>query len=587
LVRRVAFPSTREIVTNSLILGILGVGLSFVIVQHTAVSFIVGAGWGIIAFTLPSFSSDLLLYWTIMKEDPLFYLRRCLALSLFTTTLWIMIFLLCSVITNFDAKFVFPDFAIVLGLFAIIPPRALAIFSMSRTNFAKRVIFTLTEPTLTVLAVVAAFGLSLARMVTGLVLASVVGLTFAFAFIAVVELYGRETIGFSPIQMFKAFLTDWLEARNQELEGYLTELGVEAEVDTTALAFRKNGTTDLKAVVFVSNFHPGPFLNVGSSVLPYLFQTVVNKRFQAMALVPHGVSGHELNLVSQEENEKIIRWTIDGLERAQFNGNASRVSRVSNEIATATSQVFDDCALVTMTASPNDMDDVPTEISNRLVGLTQGKFRHLALVDAHNCLTGPTTMTSQKIGALQEAALSSLQITAEEHRGGFGVGVAKGFVQGCGLREGFGPGGISVLVVETLGQRFAYISVDGNNMTGGLRERIIDRVRALGLNDAEVMTSDTHMVNGIVSAPLGYYPVGEAAPHAEVLDTVTRVCSEALKDLEPCEVGVVSGQIAVTTLGSKSLRRVMSVVYRISKVTALTLFPIVIAITVLTLIFLV
>lgn len=587
LVRRVAFPSARTIVIASIVLTTLGVGLSFSFAERGMASFLFGAAWGVIAFTLPSFASDIILYFTIMKEDPLFYLRRCLALSLFTTIIWVLIFLFSSFVAILDRRFIFPDFAVILGLFAVIPPRALAIFSMSRSNFAKRTLFTLMEPSLTVLSVIAVFGLPYARMATGLVLSSIVGLTFAFALITVVEVYGRRAIGFSPIRMFRAFLTDWLESENREIESYLNELGVETEIEATAFAFRKKGSDNVKGVMFVSNFHPGPFLNVGSSVLPYLMHSVMSRRFNAVTLVPHGVSGHELNLVSQEQNARIIRWVLEGLEHARYDGSASRVTRMSNEIATATSQAFDGCALVTMTTSPYDMEDIPSEVSHMLSGLTHGRFRHLALVDAHNSLTGPTTMTSQKIGALEEAALSSLQVTAEEPVSPFRVGVARKMPKGFTLKDGFGPSGISVMGIEVSGQRFAYVNVDGNNMVTGLREEILSAIKSVGFDDGEVMTSDTHMVNGIVSARLGYHTVGEAVPRAHLLGEVTEACREALANLETCEVGAVSGQILVTTLGSKSLRRVMGLVYRISKLTALTLFPIVVAITILSLLFLV
>jgi len=587
LIRRVAFPSTRTIFIASLVLTTVGVGLSFSFAERTIAFFLIGAAWGIVAFTLPSFASDIVLYFTIMKQDQLFYLRRCLALSLFTIFTWVVIFLFGSVITILDQRFIFPDFAIILGLFAVIPPRALAVFSMSRTSFARRALFTLMEPTLTVFSVIIVFGLPLARMITGLVLSTIVGLTFAFALIAIVEVYGREAIGFSPIRMFRAFLTDWLENENRELESYLNELGVEAEINAAAFAFRRKGSDKIKAVMFVSNFHPGPFLNVGSSVLPYLMHSVMSKRFNAVTLVPHGVSGHELNLVSQDQNARIIRWVLAGLEHARYDGGASRVTRMKNEMATATSQAFDGCALVTMTTSPSDMEDVPSEVANRLTGLTHGRFRHLALVDAHNCLTGPTTMTSQKIGALEEAALASLQVTAEEPSSSFKVGVARKMPAGFTLKDGFGPGGICVIGMEVSGQRFAYVNVDGNNMVNGLREKIVDAIKDVGFDDGEVMTSDTHMVNGIVSARLGYHTVGEVVPWSRVLSEVTEACREALANLETCEVGVVSGQVLVTTLGSKALRRVMGVVYRISKLTALTLFPIVVAITILSLLFLV
>ncbi len=587
LIRRLAFPSTRTIIIASLVLTAVGVGLSFSVAQRMAASFLIGAVWGIIAFTLPSFASDTILYFTIMKQDPLFHLRRCLALSLFTITTWVVTFLGGAVIAILDRRFIFPDFAVILGLFAVIPPRALAVFSMSRTSFARRTLFTFIEPSLTVFAVILVFGLPVGRMLTGLALSSVVGLTFSFALITLIEFDGRRAIGFSPLRMFRAFLSDWLEGENHELETYLNELGVEAEIDAIAFAFRKKGTTEIKGVMFVSNFHPGPFLNIGSSVLPFLFQSVISRRFKAVGLVPHGVSGHELNLVSQEQNARIIRWVIDGLEHVQYDGSASRTIRAKNEIATATSQVFDDCALVTMTASPNDMEDVPSEVANKLSGLIHGRFSHLALVDAHNCLSGPTTMTSQKIGALEEAALSSLQAIAEEPRSSFKIGVAHKVSAGFTLKDGFGPSGISVMGIEVSGQRFAYVNIDGNNMIRGLREEILDRIKSVGFDDGEVMTSDTHMVNGIVSARLGYHTIGEVVPWGPLLEQIADACRETLADLETCEVGAVSGQIPVTTLGSKSLRRVMGVVYRVSKLTALALFPIVLAITILSLLFLV
>jgi putative membrane protein len=586
-IRRVAFPSTRTIILTSLISTTLGIGLSFLISEGTLGSFLFGMVWGLVALTIPSFASDLVLYYTIMKKDPLFYLRRCLALSLFTTTTMVLIFLLSALIAVIDRRFIFPDFAVVVGLFAIIPPRALAVFSLSRTSFARRSVFALLEPSLTALTVILVFGLPIGRMITGLLLASTVGLAFAFALISIIESNGRKAIGFSPIRMFRAFLTDLLEGENHELESYLYELGVETEIDAAAFTFRKKGSPNFKGIILVSNFHPGPFLNVGSSPLPFLFESLMQRKFNAVALVPHGVSGHELNLVSQEQNERILDWVLSHVEKASYFGAATPVERTTNEMATATSQVFDGCALVTMTTSPLDMEDVPSELANNLSGLTHGKFRSLALIDAHNCLTGPATMTAQKVGALQEVALASLQISSEQRPTTFKVGVAHKTPTGFALKEGFGPGGISVVAIEVAGRRFAYVNVDGNNMISGLREEILGSVKGAGFDDGEVMTTDTHMVNGVVSARLGYHPIGEVVPRGPLVEEITRVCLDALNNLEDGEVGVVSGQIPVTTLGQKSLRRVMSMVYRISKLTALTLFPMVVVITVLSLLFLV
>ena len=587
LIRRVAFPSTRALVISSIVVAILGVGLSFLIAKRSIDSFLVGSAWGIMIFIVPYFIADIVLYLKMMKDDPLFYFRRCLALSFFAMTTWVVVFLVSSGLALALPSFIFPDFAVIIGLFAVILVRAVAIFSMSRVNFAKRTFFTLLEPTLTVLVVIFLFGLTPWRMVFGLVLASLVGLTFAFALVICVEVYGRKALGFSPTRMFRAFLADWLEAKNDDLESYLTELGVESEIDVSAFAFRAQQSAKMKAIFLVSNFHPGPFTNVGSSVLPFLFERIVEEKYGAIGLVPHGASGHELNLVSQAQNAKVINWALSSIENAAYKKEATPVLRSTNPIATATSQVFDGCALVTMTTAPDDMEDIPSEIGNQIVKLGQQTFSHVALIDAHNCLTGPITMTPEKLTSLQEAALATLQISAQRQTHRFKVGVAKRTTNAFGLQDGIGPGGVKTLVIETEGQRFAYVLVDGNNMIKGLREQLLDKVKKLGFNDAEVMTTDTHMVNGVVHAPLGYRIVGEVVPWDFMEAEVTAACQTAITDLEDSEVAVVSGQIPVTTIGSKSLKRVMRVVYRISKLTALTLFPMIVIVIALSLLFLV
>jgi predicted neutral ceramidase superfamily lipid hydrolase len=124
-------------------------------------------------------------------------------------------------------------------------------------------------------------------------------------------------------------------------------------------------------------------------------------------------------------------------------------------------------------------------------------------------------------------------------------------------------------------------------MVQHLREEILTDMKDLGFSDCEVLTSDTHMVNGIVSAPLGYHPIGATVPTSTLLGEIRLACKEAMADMEPCEVGTLVRQLDVTTLGSKSLKRVMSLVYKISKLTAIALFPMLMAIAVISLLFLV
>jgi putative membrane protein len=86
-------------------------------------------------------------------------------------------------------------------------------------------------------------------------------------------------------------------------------------------------------------------------------------------------------------------------------------------------------------------------------------------------------------------------------------------------------------------QTTAYITIDGNNMVSGLRERILSAVSEMGVDEGEVFTTDTHAVNAVVLDARGYHPVGEAIDHETLIKCVKEATAKALANLEPAEVG--------------------------------------------------
>jgi len=98
-----------------------------------------------------------------------------------------------------------------------------------------------------------------------------------------------------------------------------------------------------------------------------------------------------------------------------------------------------------------------------------------------------------------------------------------------------GPGGISVIVTKVGDQKVAYVTVDGNNMVSGLRERIISMLREIGIADGEVLTTDTHLVCGVVLTERGYHPVGEAMDQEKLINYIRQAAMKALDSLEPAE----------------------------------------------------
>jgi predicted neutral ceramidase superfamily lipid hydrolase len=150
-----------------------------------------------------------------------------------------------------------------------------------------------------------------------------------------------------------------------------------------------------------------------------------------------------------------------------------------------------------------------------------------------------------------------------------------------------GLGGIVVFWMKVGKESFAYIVFDSNNMASGLRERLLAVLKEKGAADAEVLTSDTHMVNGIVSAKLGYYPIGAATDPEVIVDCVRKAADEAKRNVEPVDVSFACSEVSVRTLGLSSLRRLTGFMLRTARLTFATLFPVVLVIAAVSLIFLI
>jgi putative membrane protein len=408
-----------------------------------------------------------------------------------------------------------------------------------------------------------------------LIISVIIAFTGVSLLLTYIEFQGRKKIGASPLHVFRAFLIDWLDWKNELFEEYLEGLGCYQPISITLIGFKKKGGGQLKGVVAVSNFHPGPFLNIGSSVLPSLIQTFIEKKTGAVVAVPHGVSGHESNLVSQRQNERVLRKIEDLLNFSQFSSFASPFIRFEIGYGKASCQIFGENALATLTLSPRSMEDIPAEVAEALSSWSENCPEDAALIDAHNCIDDLALTTDEELDDLKKSLKMAVETAAKEPRLPFKVGVAKLSLKDFTLDQGIGPGGLVVLLVETRSQLAGYITIDGNNMAMGLREKILRKLREMGVSDGEVMTTDTHMVNGIVSAKHGYHPVGESIDQKKLIEYVEVAVNEAKNNLEEAEVAWKSAEVEVKVLGSKALRRLINFLYSNIKLVAISMIPVV------------
>ena len=509
---------------------------------------------GVLCLALPTFIAEFLS--TLAVKDRALNLRRRLSTTLSLTAAWLTLSGLTVLVlrlTGFEAS--------VGGvlLASLLPLTPLRLFLWASMSF---------EPKSRILAAALTYLLPLVPawwMVPLSPLEVAVFLSLTFVLVAVVSLFMRfmdgrafERLRVRATSFTKAFTASWLCDLHAPLEACLTRVGEKTQVGLDMLAF--SSKEGFKTLLVVPNIHPGPFKQVGSSTLPYQLSVNLSKKLGCEVLVFHGVSTHELDLTSQVENLKVVnevlRTTIPPAR-----GLASRFVRAEKGDAKASCQLFGDAALITLTFSPRPFEDIPLSFLAEASEVCEKFGVKPLLVDAHNSFGYEFAITDIDLKNLLDAVCKAVDACVKEPRHVPKVGVGRVRPRGVTAKEGIGYDGVTMVAVEVAGQTVAYVLIDGNNLLSGLRERIIAVLQEeLGFDDAEVMTTDNHMISGVPVSDKGYNAVGEAVEPERVISWVLDAAKKALASMEECLSSHVRVEVDdVVTLGGGAMEKLYEV----------------------------
>jgi putative membrane protein len=381
-----------------------------------------------------------------------------------------------------------------------------------------------------------------------LAITSVVYALSVYVFLLVVDRPWRQSLGVSVLDFIRGFIGHVAEG-SRELEDFFEQLGQRAIVPVSVLAFERPDGSE-KARFVLPMIHPGPMGEIGGGNFPER----VAHQSEGLAFPPHATAGHDFNLVTEREVDTILAAAASARERLATTTGASRSVRTASGDASMLGQAFGDDALLVSSFAPNFADDV-----EYAVGLAAGAearsadLEHVLLVDAHNSNNGlegadlghVTPGSSRSFDLIQAAGLAGDRL-AEAERGDLSLGVAWDPTPWT-PQDGIGPLGIRVAVTEVAGQRTAYVLVDGNNMEPGLRDRIVDALTDRdGVDLAEVMTTDTHIVNTVEADN----QVGAAIDQGALVDRIEELVTDANADLEPVHAGMAVERAEVTVFGN-------------------------------------
>ena len=367
-----------------------------------------------------------------------------------------------------------------------------------------------------------------------------------YGFISVIDRPWKQSMGISVLDFLRGFVGHIAEG-SRELEDFFEQIGEEAVVPVTVLSFRS--ASGEKARFVLPMIHPGPMGEIGGGNLP----PRVAADAEGLAFPPHATAGHDFNLVTSREVDTIIEAANRAYDRIEYHDGATRSLRTEHGEAKLLAQAFGDDAFMTSTYAPSFADDVEYAVGlSAQAEARQGGLENVMLADAHNCNNGlegedlgHIVPGSKRSFDMIEAAREAGDRLAGLPRNEFRLGVSWDRTSWEPI-EGIGPLGIRVAAVEVDGQRTLYVLVDGNNMEPGLRDRIVATLEAEYADLAEVMTTDTHIVNTVEATN----QVGQAIGHDDLVALVEDLAREALDDLDPVEAGMATERAEVTVFGN-------------------------------------
>jgi putative membrane protein len=552
-------PSLPKIILALGVLCVLGGVSATIRLPHLPEILLPGLCFGL-SLLVVALLSDFIVSRSTMRTDPIFNFRRCSALTAFSWLIWLSLALLGGMIAILVGSRDLWVRMFVLGFGSVLTLRLVVLSAASTAGYVGVLGASILQPALSVIAFLlfnpllgyTASGSLLVQFPSFSILISVV-IVFLFTFM--LDRMGKTAVGIASLSLFKAFLANWIADLNAPLERVFEKLGIEKDVNVSLLGFRAQN--NMKAIIAIPACHRGPFKNVGSSLLPYLIQDALANKLRCEVSVPHGLFGHETDLSSQSQNARVLDGILNAANFLSSSGReATPFVRVQKNHASGSCQVFGECAIFTLTLAPETTEDLPEELGYMIADKAEkAGVSNVMVINAHNSIAEASSLKSS-VDSLVEAASASLEKALGSRRRSFEIGAATVIPKDFGVKDGMGPGGITVLVVKVADQKTAYVTLDGNNMVSGLRETILSTLSELGIIEGEVLTTDTHAVNGVVQTARGYYPVGEAVEEGKLIDYVKHATAAALNQMEPAEALWAEGTVAdVKVIGKKQIEQ--------------------------------
>ncbi len=365
----------------------------------------------------------------------------------------------------------------------------------------------------------------------------------------------ERDLGINGPQLLRAFGHDYLANNPEPLETLLTTISSNQNIPMEIIVFKNE--KGLVAAGVIEYIHPGPFRDIGSSDLPSIIMKHIKDKYDIPSFVLHGTCTHQQNLTTKEDYSKVLNEVDRLLQETQSHELISGPHWSDGGKFKVWTLFVENDVLTITTSAPEFTDDISLDVGYDAANMIRKLVPDIGgvvIADAHNCINDDAISVnkgdpeaSEFVGTISEAVFS----TKNKSKTPIEMGIHTVYPDNIAPREGIGPGGITVAALKTTELEFALVSIDGNNVEPGFRERVVSILKSQGFDNAEVTTTDTHVVNAISLSSKGYPPVGRNKPD-ETLEYIVIASTKARESMSPVSVGIGFGNVEnLRTFGEK------------------------------------
>jgi putative membrane protein len=550
-------PSYRQIVLRMILLVFLG-SLILSLVKGFLLDMILSY---LIILGAPVFIGSGFLYVIATEEDSPLDGRRTAGLVQFGLIFWIALSVIGGIIDAVTSSAAYEIRFSILGVSIAYMAFAFLVNGLSDHHPARNTIASLMPPLLWIIVelLIAPTNIALPQLpplwyIPVSISLIVASLVVHYIYRAVSVPFERD-LGINGPQLLRAFGHDYLANNPEPFEKILTKIATVQDVPVEIIIFRDDeGPVACGVIQYV---HPGPFRDIGSSNLPSVIIKHIQDTHGIPAFVMHGTCTHQQNLTTKEDYP-IILSSIDTLiEETEVHELISGPHWSDGGKFKVWSLFVGKNVLTISTSAPEFTDDISLDVGYDVANMIRERLPQVggvAVVDAHNCIDDSAISVNQGdpeaseyVGTVSGAVFSTINSDKTKVQLGMHQIVPDDITQS----EGMGPGGV-IAIVLNLGEReMIIISIDGNNVEPGFREQAQSLLKAQGFDDAEIITTDTHVVNAISLSSKGYPPVGRNKPF-ETLEHIVAASVKARERVQPVKVGLGFGKATgLRTFGEK------------------------------------